>query len=94
MEFFEYYYFKSMSICIFLRIVVEVKDVGVPCVLVLWLGVSKGMLSVKYFCSSKFYFYDCQFSLRSLGCHKDKVNLVTLSFEDITGFKTVICLFY
>ena len=34
----------------FLRIVVEVKASGPPCVLELWFGISKGMLPVRYFC--------------------------------------------
>ena len=37
----------------FLKIVVEVKASGPPHVLALWLGVSKGMLPVRYFRSNK-----------------------------------------
>ena len=37
----------------FLTIVVEVKTSGPPHVLILWLGVSKGMLPVKYVPSNK-----------------------------------------
>ena len=36
----------------FLKMEVEVKASGQPYVIKLWLGVSKGMLSVKYFCSN------------------------------------------
>ena len=35
----------------FLKIVVEVKASGQPHVMKVWLGVSKGMLHVEYFCS-------------------------------------------
>ena len=41
----------------FLKIVVEVKAPGPPHILQLWLGVSKGMLPVKYFRSNKTSFY-------------------------------------
>ena len=37
----------------FLTIVVEVKVSGQAHVLILWLGVSNGILPVKYFCSNK-----------------------------------------
>ena len=37
----------------FLKIVVEVGASGAPHVLGVWLGISKDMLPVKYFCSTK-----------------------------------------
>ena len=40
----------------FLKIVVEVKTSGRPHVMKVSLGVSKGMLHVKYFCSNKSFF--------------------------------------
>ena len=49
-----------------------------------WLGVSKILYS------NKFYFVVSQSSSRSQNCHKVEVNLTTLSFLDITGFKTVV----
>ena len=33
-------------------------------------------------------------SLRSQGCHKDEVNVVTLTFRDIIGCKTVVSAFF
>ena len=48
----------------FLKIVVELKASGPPHVLELWLGVSKGMLPVKYFCSTKPLF--CQSNLMEI----------------------------
>ena len=65
-------------------------SLGLPHVLKLWLGVSNGMLPVKYFNSNKASFCISQISLRSHGCHKDDVNLATLSFGDIARFKTVV----
>ena len=45
------------SLCAsFLNTVVVVNALGPPHVLKLWLGVSKGMLSVKYFRSNKSHF--------------------------------------
>ena len=37
----------------FLEILMDVKASGLPHVLKLWLGVSKGMLPAKYFCFNK-----------------------------------------
>ena len=70
---------------------VEVKASGPPHVLKLWLGVSKGMLPVKCFCSTKSLFVSAEFN----GDHKTvtKVNLVTLSFWDITTFNAVASMF-
>ena len=67
----------------FLRIVVEMRSSGPPHILWLWLGVGKGMLPVRCFCSNKS-------SFRSWHCHKVDVSLATLSFGDIAGFKTVV----
>ena len=58
-------------------------------VLKVMLVVSKSMLSVKYFCSNKAYFCASQILWRSRGCYKDEVDMATLSFGDITGFKAV-----
>ena len=44
-----------------LTIVIDVKGSGLPHVLELWLGVSKGMLPVKYFCSNKASFLSVEF---------------------------------
>ena len=43
------------------KIVAEVKALGLPYVLKLWLVVSKGMLLVRYFCSTKPFL--CQLNL-------------------------------
>ena len=59
-----------------LIIVVGVKTSGSPHVLKLWLGVSKGMLLVKYFCLTKPLFVRVKF----IGDHKGEVNLITLCF--------------
>ena len=53
-------------------------------------GVSKGMLIVKYFCSNKSFSCVSQILLRSQGCCKDEVNVATLSFMDISIFKAVV----
>ena len=53
-------------------------------------GVSKGMMSVKCLRSNKASFCVSGISWRSLLCHRVEVNLATLSFWDITGFKTVV----
>ena len=45
----------------FLKIVVEVKASGPPYALKLWLGVSKGMLPVKYFCKQSPHFVSVKF---------------------------------
>ena len=45
----------------FIKIVVEVKTSGPPHVLRLWLGVSKVMLPVQYFCSNKASFVSVEF---------------------------------
>ena len=50
-------------------------------------GVSKGMIHVKYFRSNKSSFCVCRISLTLQGCHKDEVNLATLSFRDVTDVK-------
>ena len=71
----------------------EVKASGPSHVLELWMGVIKGMLPVEYIRSNKSSFCVSQISLRSQGCHKDEVNLVTLRFEDITGCKTVVSVY-
>ena len=55
-----------------------------PHVLKLWLGVSKGMLPVKYFCSNKPSFY---VSVEFHGGHKAEVNLATLSFWEYYQIK-------
>ena len=49
----------------FLKIVVEVKVSGSPHGLKLLLGVSKGMLPVRYFCSNKASFL-CQLNLMEI----------------------------
>ena len=69
----------------FLIIVVEVKALGLPHVLKLWLWVSKGMLHVKYLLQQSIFFVSVKF-------HR---NLASLSFGDITLFKTVVsvCMF-
>ena len=38
-------------------------------------------------------FFVSKILLRSQGCPKDEVNLATLSFQDITVFKTVVSVF-
>ena len=45
----------------FLALVVEVKASGAPHVLKLLLGVSKGMLPVRYFCSNNIFFVSVEF---------------------------------
>ena len=46
----------------FIKIVVEVKASGPRHILKLWLGASKGMLHVKYFCSMKPFFASVEFN--------------------------------
>ena len=53
----------------FLDIVVLVTASGPPHVLRLWLGVGKGMLPVKYFCSNKASFL----------CQSNLMDVITLS---------------
>ena len=48
----------------FLKNLVEVKAWGPPHVFLLWLGVSRGMLPVKYLCSNKAYL--CQLNLMEI----------------------------
>ena len=50
----------------FLKIAVDMKASGQQCVLKLWLAVSKGMLIVKYLCSTKHLFVSVEFN----GGHK------------------------
>ena len=54
-----------------------------------WFGVSKGMLPVKYFCSTKHPFVSVKFNGDHKTDAKMRQNLATLSFGDITGFKIV-----
>ena len=35
-------------------------------------------------------FFVSQILLRSQACHRDEVNLATLNYEDITGFRTAV----
>ena len=67
-----------------------VKSPGPPQVFNLWLGVSKGMLRVKYFRANKASFCVNRISRRSYGCHRVEVNLATISFGEITGFEAVV----
>ena len=80
----------------FFKIVVMVKTSGPPHVLTLWLGVSKGMLPVRYVQFNKSSFCVSQTSLRSQGCYKDEVNLAMLNFGDFTRGNTLVslCLLY
>ena len=78
----------------FLKIVVEVTTWGPPHLSKLWLWVSKGMLPVIYFCYDKASFCVSQMLLRLQGCLKDEVILATLTFGDITGFKTEVFVCY
>ena len=66
---------------------VKVKALGLPHVLEILLGASNIMLPVKYLRSNKAFFVST-ISQISQHCHKVKVNLATLSFGDITRFKT------
>ena len=70
------------------------KASGPPIVLKLSLGVSKGMLPVKYFHSDNVDNVR-QISRRPYDCHKVELNMATLIRGDITGFKTVVyvCVF-
>ena len=54
----------------FLKIVVEVRALGLPHILTFWLEVSRGMLPVKYFCFNKCSF--CLFKLLKI-IHNIKV---------------------
>ena len=53
---------------------------GLPHVLKLWMGVSKGLLPIKYFAPTNPPFGVSQISLRSRGRHKDEVNMAALKF--------------
>ena len=60
--------FLSSQACFtphFLKIVVEVKASGQPCVLKLWLGVSSNILPDKYFCCNKDSFL-CQLNIMEI----------------------------
>ena len=48
------------------------------------------MLPIKYFCSNKSSFVLVKFH-GNHKTHKVEVNLATLNFGDINGFKTVAC---
>ena len=74
----------------FLKIVVEVKTLGPPHVLILLLGVSKGMHPAVSLRSNKASFCVSIISWRSQDCHKVEVNLTTLGFGDINRFKIVV----
>ena len=50
----------------------------------------QGHAPCKIFFSNKSSFSVSRISLRSQGCHKDEVNLATLSFGDIAGYNTVV----
>ena len=76
----------------FSKIVAEVKATGLPHVIELWLRIRKGMLLVKYFRPIKVTFYVSSISRGSHDCHRVVVNLATLTFWDITGFKRVLSL--
>ena len=54
------------------------------------LGVSKGMLNVKYFPSPKNFFVQVEFCGNHKTVTEMRQNLTTLSFEGITGFKIVV----
>ena len=75
----------------FLQIVVEIKVSGPPHVFNLWLGVSKGLLHVKDFCSIKASFCVSQISWRSHDFDKVEANPVTLNFGDLPDLKQ-LCL--
>ena len=51
----------------------------------MWLRACEGMLHAKYVCTNKSSF--------CASGHKFEVNPASISFGDITGFKTVVCLF-
>ena len=57
----------------FLNTVVEEKASGQQLVLKLWLGVSKGMLSVEYFGSTEPLFVSVEFNGDHKTAHKDEV---------------------
>ena len=63
---------------------------GPPLVSTLWLGVSKGMLPVKYIRNNKASICFSRMSLRLQENHKVLENLGVLSFRDITGSTTVM----
>ena len=54
----------------FLKTVVDVKASGQPHIIKLWLGISKVILPVKYFCSTKPLFVTIEFN----GDHKTAYN--------------------
>ena len=59
--------------------------------------VSNGTLPVKYFSSNKASFCVSGMSWRSQSCQTVEVNMATLSFGVVTGFKTVVsssCCFF
>ena len=77
-------------------LVVEVNALGPLHVLYLWLGVSNGMLPVKYFAPTKPHFCVSLISWRSCDCHKAVVFLATLCFVDNARYKILasVCLTY
>ena len=68
---------------------VEVKVSGLLNILNVWFRVSKGMFPVRYVHSNKSSRVS-QIRWRLLCCHKDEINLATVSFGDTTGFKSVV----
>ena len=63
---------------------------GPPHVLELWLVVRKGMLLMKYIRSTDPIFMSVEHHGDHRTAYKDEINLVILSFWDITGFKIVV----
>ena len=71
---------------------VEVNTLGPPHVIKLRLGLSKGMLPVRYFCSNNSSL--CQFKLVKVkSFHKIEVNLATIRFWSINGFKAMVSVY-
>ena len=58
-----------------------------------WLGVSKGMLVVKYFCFNKASPVSVEFCDDDRTATKMRYSLASLSFEDITGLKIVVSVY-
>ena len=69
--------------------VVEVKASVPRNALNVWLGVSKGMFLVRYFCSLKYSFVSVRFHVDHKTVIVD-VNLATLFLGNIAGFETVV----
>ena len=65
-----------------------------PCVLKLWLGVGKGMLSVKHFCSTKPLLVSVKLNRHHRTATKMRQNLASLNFGDITSLQIAksVCL--